>query len=640
MAIIVYALTALLSAAATALGVAGMLGARWALGIDWLVPLGGLMLEMDPLAGLFVALVGALAVPASLYAIGYTGRERRGCLAYAAFVAAMLVVPVAANVMTFALAWEIMSLASYVLVLDGARAGRESNASTHAAWGYAVVTHAGLACLLAGMLLLMAWTGSARFADWQAAAPALGTGARSLVWALLALGFGAKAGGVPLHVWLPLAHPAAPSHVSALMSGVMIKLGVYGLLRASFVWLASAQSGWGVALLLVGALSAVVGVLYAVVDRDLKRLLAFSSIENVGIVLVGTGAAVVFAASALPGLALLALAAALYHAVNHAAFKGLLFMAAGGVLHGTGTRDMESLGGLIKRQPWTAACFLVGAVAIAGLPPLNGFVSEWLTFQALLQNDLLHWPAMNLVFALAIAGLALAAGLAVAVFVKAFGITFLALPRSAAAAGAHEAPATMRAAMLITAVGCAALALGASWIVPTVGAVGATLVPAPPPVTLGEWLTLEVSGDFATLSAPAVALALASGVLLPIVLLFLARARPRARRYETWSCGRLLQTARMEYTATAFADPFTRVFDFFYRPARRLDVDLHPESRFFVRRIRYENPTRFIVDEWLYRPLGRVLRAAARHAAVVQSGSPNLYLAYVLVALLLLLLVA
>src|SRR5262249_54014516 len=276
----------------------------------------------------------------------------------------------------------------------------------HAAWVYAVVTHAGLACLLAGMLLLTAWTGSVRFADWQAAAPALGTGARSLVWALLALGFGAKAGGVPLHVWLPLAHPAAPSHVSALMSGVMIKLGVYGLLRASFVWLSSAQSGWGVALLLVGALSAVAGVLYAVVDRDLKRLLAFSSIENVGIVLVGTGAAVVFAASALPGLALLALAAALYHAVNHAAFKGLLFMAAGAVLHGTGTRDMESLGGLIKRQPWTAACFLVGAVAIAGLPPLNGFVSEWLTFQALLQNDLLQWPAMNLVFALAIAGLA------------------------------------------------------------------------------------------------------------------------------------------------------------------------------------------------------------------------------------------
>ena len=640
MAALVYTLTALLGAAAAATGVAGMLGASWAVDVDWLVPLGGLALEMDALAGLFVALVGATAVPASLYAIGYTGRERRGCLAYLVFVAAMLAVPLAANVMTFALAWELMSLASYVLVLDGARAGREPAASAHAGWVYAVMTHAGLACLLAGMLLLTAWTGSTRFADWTAAAPALDAGARSLAWALLALGFGAKAGGVPLHVWLPLAHPAAPSHVSALMSGVMIKLGVYGLLRASFVWLAPALPWWGATLLLVGAISAVAGVLYAIVDRDLKRLLAFSSIENVGIVLVGTGAALTFAATSMAGLALLALAAALYHVVNHAAFKSLLFMAAGGVLHGTGTRDMEALGGLIKRQPWTAACFLVGAVAIAGLPPLNGFVSEWLMFQALLQNVLLPQPSLNLVFALAIAGLALAAGLAVACFVKAFGITFLALPRSDAAAAAHEAPVTMRVAMVATAVACAALALGASSIVPALAVVAATLVPAPPPVTLGAWLTLEVSGEFASLSMPAVALALAGGILLPVLLLAVARVRPRPRRYETWACGRVLQTARMEYTATAFADPFTRVFDFFYRPVKRLDIDRHPESRFFVRRIRYENPTRFIVDEWLYRPVGRLLRAAARRVAVVQSGSPNLYLAYVLAALLLLLLVA
>jgi formate hydrogenlyase subunit 3/multisubunit Na+/H+ antiporter MnhD subunit len=640
MAAIIYMLTALLSAGVTAMGVAGLLGARWSTRIDWVVPLGGLELEMDPLAGLFVALIGAAALPTSIYAIGYAGRQRRGCLAYAVFISAMVVVPLAANVMTFLLAWELMSLASYVLVLDGARAGRETATSTHAAWVYALMTHAGLACLLAGMLLLTAWTTSARFTDWSAAAPALSGGARSLIWVLLALGFVAKAGGIPLHVWLPLAHPAAPSHVSALMSAVMIKLGVYGLLRASLVWLGPPQTGWGVVLLLIGALSAVAGVLYAVVDRDLKRLLAFSSIENVGIVFVGAGAAVAFAASELPGLALLALVAALYHAVNHAAFKGLLFMAAGGVVHGTGTRDMESFGGLIKRQPWTAACFLVGAVAIAGLPPLNGFVSEWLTFQALLQNDLLSSPPMNLVFALAIAGLALAAGLAVACFVKAFGITFLALPRSDVAAGAHEPPPTMRAGMLIAVIGCAGLALGASWVVPALGGVGATLIAAPPQVTVGPWLTLEVSGDFASLSVPAVALALAGGALLPVAMLAVARARSRPRRYETWSCGRLLQTARMEYTATAFVDPFTRVFDFFYRPVRRLDVDLHPESRFFVRSIRYENPTRFIVDEWLYEPLGRVLRAATRHVGVVQSGSANLYLAYVLAALLVLLLIA
>ena len=638
MAAVIYAVTALVGAAATALGVAGMLGTPWSAGVDWLVPLGGLSLEMDALAGLFVALVGVTAVPASLYAIGYAGRERRGCLAYAVFVGAMLVVPLAANVMTFALAWELMSLASYVLVLDRARAEGEAAASVHAGWFYALMTHAGLACLLAGMLLLTAWTGSSRFADWAAAAPALGVGARSLAWSLLAVGFAAKAGGVPLHVWLPLAHPAAPSHVSALMSGVMIKLGVYGLLRASFVWLAPALPAWGAMLLLMGAVSAVAGVLYAMVDRDLKRLLAFSSIENVGIVLVGTGAAVTFAATALPDLAVLALAAALAHVVNHAAFKSLLFMGAGSVLHGAGTQDMEGLGGLIKRQPWTAACFLVGAVASAGLPPLNGFVSEWLTFQALLQNVRLPHPALNLVFALAIGALALAAGLAVACFVKAFGITFLALPRSDAAAAAHEAPAAMRAAMIATAAACAALALGAPWVVPALAGVGATLVPAAPPVTLGAWLTLDVSGDFASLSMPIVAAALVAGMLVPFATLVILRARPRPRRYETWGCGRLLQTPRMEYTAIAFADPFTRVFDFFYRPVKRLDIDRHPESRFFVRRIRYENPTRFVVEEWLYRPLGRVLRALTRRAAIVQSGSPNLYLAYVLATLLTLLL--
>jgi len=194
--------------------------------------------------------------------------------------------------------------------------------------------------------------------------------------------------------------------------------------------------------------------------------------------------------------------------------------------------------------------------------------------------------------------------------------------------------------MMMAAAGCVALALGASWVVPALATVGTTLVAAPPPVTLGEWLTLEVSGDFATLSVPAVALALGGGVLLPLVALVAARRRPRSRRYETWGCGRLRQTARMEYTATAFANPFTRVFDFFYRPVRQLDVEVHPESRFFVRRMRYENPTRFIVDEWLYEPLARLLRAVARHAAVVQSGSANVYLAYVFATLLALLLLA
>lgn len=637
-----YAAAAAAGAVAGAVGVAGMLGHAWSVHVPWVVPLGGLALVMDPIAGFFLALVGFAAVPVSVYAIGYAGRERGGRVAYAVFVASMAIVPLAANLMTFVIAWELMSLASYLLVVDGARGAAriQARAAVRAAWAYAVMTHAGLACLLAGMLLLTGWTGSSAFADWGAAASGLTPGERGLAFALLALGFASKAGVIPLHVWLPLAHPAAPSHVSALMSGVMVKLGVYGLLRAGLDWLGPAPASWGVAVLLAGAVSAVAGILYALVDDDLKRLLAFSTIENVGIILIGLGAALLFQQAALAPLALLALTATLYHTANHAAFKSLLFLAAGAVVHGAGTRDLNALGGLVKRMPWTAACFLLGAVAIAALPPLNGFVSEWLMFQALLQNVHLAVPGLNLVFVAGIAGLALTGGLAVACFVKAFGIAFLALPRSDGAAAAHEAAPAMRAAMASLAAACVALGLGATVVAPALARVAAARVPAASPLAVADWLTLRVSGDFGNLSTPVVAVALAGGLALPLLLLWLARAPARARLVETWGCGRILQTARMEYTSTAFANPFTRVFDFFYRPVTRLDVQVHPDSRFFVRRMAYDSPTRSVFDAWLYAPVVRWLRRTTRRARAIQSGSASLYLVYILAALLVMLVLA
>ncbi|MBI2158145.1 MAG: hydrogenase 4 subunit B [Candidatus Rokubacteria bacterium] len=638
MAALAYTLAAALGLAAVALGVGGMFGWTWTLAVSWLVPLGGLELALDPLGGFFVALVGAMAVPASVYAMGYAHGSRRGVLAYLVFVGAMAVVPLAANVMTFAIAWELMSLASYFLVLHE----REARESADAAWAYAVMTHVGLACLLAGMLLLATWTGSVRFADWRLAAPGLAGPARSLAFALLALGFAGKAGVIPLHVWLPLAHPAAPSHVSALMSGVMIKLGVYGLIRVALDWLGGGPPWWGVAVLLAGAVSAVLGVLYALVDHDLKRLLAFHSIENVGIILIGLGAGMLYHGAGLETLALLGLAAALYHTVNHAAFKVLLFLGAGAVVQATGTRDMERMGGLVKRMPWTAACFLVGSAAIAALPPLNGFVSEWLTFVALLQSAAIARPAINLAFAAGIAGLALTSGLAMACFVKAYGITFLALPRSDAAAGAREAGTAMRAGMLVLALACVALGLGPTVVLPALERVAAPLLglPAPPPRALGDWLTVNVSGGFASLSTLAIAAALGLALVAPLLGLALAGAGSRRRLYETWGCGRLLQTARMEYTATAFSNPFKRVFDFLYRPVKRLDIEFHPESRFFVQRIEWTNPTRSIFEDWLYRPVLDGLHWAARRARAIQSGSANLYLAYILAALLVLLVLA
>ncbi len=635
MAALLYVLAAAGGVLATVLGVIGLLGGGGGVAVPSLVPLGGLELSLDPLGGLFLALVGTATVPASIYALGYMGGERRGVLAYLGFVAAMSVVPLAANVMTFVIAWELMSLASYFLVLHD----RESTESTGAAWVYAVMSQIGLACLLAGMLLLVATTGSASFADWSRVAPSLAPGARALPLLLLGLGFASKAGVIPLHVWLPRAHPAAPSHVSALMSGVMLKLGVYGLIRASLDWLAPTPAWWGTAVLLAGAVSAVVGILYAVVERDLKRLLAFSSIENVGIILIGLGAGLIFRAVDLGGLAVLAVAAALYHTINHAAFKSLLFLGAGAVVHATGTRNMNALGGLISRMPWTAACFVFGAAAIAALPPLNGFVSEWLIFQALLQNLRVAHLALNLAFTFGLAALALTSGLTLACFVKAAGITFLAVPRSDAAAGAHEAPAPMRAAMVLLAVACVALGLGPTLVLPALAGLVGPLVGAELPA-LGDGLTVRISGEFAALSPLALTAVLGLALLAPLVALRIAGASRATRGYETWACGRMLQTSRMEYTATAFSNPFKRVFDFFYRPQKRLDIAFHPESRFFVERIEYASPTRSLFEEWLYQPALAALTGLAAVARRLQSGSANTYLAYILGALLILLVLA
>jgi hydrogenase-4 component B len=631
-----YGLVVLVGVVAMGLGSYGMVGGAGTLRLARVVPLGGLELTLDPLGGLFLALIGFAAVPASVYAMGYADGGGRGRSAYVVFVVSMCLVPLAANMMTFVIAWELMSLASYLLVLHD----QESKESIQAGWIYAVMTHAGLACLLAGMLLLGADAASLRFADWRSAAPALAPTTRNAAFVLLALGFAGKAGVIPLHVWLPLAHPAAPSHVSALMSGVMIKLGVYGLLRVSLDWLGPGPSWWGAALLVAGAASSVIGVLYALVEHDLKRLLAFHSIENIGIILLGIGSAALYRVAGLDALAILGLVAALYHTINHAAFKALLFLGAGAVVHATGTRNMEAMGGLIKRMPWTAACFLIGSAAIAALPPLNGFVSEWLTFLALFQNARLDAIGQNLVFTLGIASLALTGGLAMACFVKAFGITFLALPRSDAAAGAHEASAPMRLGMLALAAACVALGLGPTLVVPALGSVAAAVLRTPPPAAGANWLTLRVSGDFASLSTAAIALALALAFLVPLAVLRLVGASRRTRGYETWGCGRIVQTARMEYTATAFANPFKRVFDFFYRPTKRLDIEFHPESRFFVQRIEYENPTRSIFDDWLYRPALDLMHAGARAVGALQSGSTNQYLAYILAALLLMLVLA
>jgi hydrogenase-4 component B len=624
--------------AAFAFAVAGLAGGGMELKVPDLLPVGGAAFGVDRLSAFFVLVIAVGALPAALYAIGYTqeyaGKHSLAGIGFAfnIFIAAMILVPLARNVLTFLMLWELMSLASYFLVITE----HEREETLRAGWIYFVMTHAGFAALLVGFLLLAQATGTMSFTEWGAAAAKLDPASRNLIFILFALGFGSKAGIIPLHVWLPRAHPAAPSHVSALMSGVMIKLGVYGLVRVAFDWLGVGPLWWGATMLIVGAVSAVLGVLYALVEHDLKRLLAYHSVENIGIILLGLGAGMLFQTHRLEALAALALIAALYHTLNHAAFKSLLFMGAGAVVHATHTRNMEELGGLIKRMPQTAVFFLIGSVAIAALPPFNGFISEWLTFQSLLLSFQITAHTVNLIFALGVAALALTSGLAAACFVKAFGITFLALPRSEPAALAREVEWTMRAPMALLAFACVALGVAPFVILAPLEATVFDLTRAHADMHF-DWNAIVANDGFGQVAPMWIALALGAFLMAIPLALRLMGVDKRRRYYETWGCGRALQTARFEYTATAFANPFKRVFAILYRPVKELDIEFHPESRYFVRTIAYYNEGRLIFEDTLYRPLLRMIEALARAARLLQSGNVHGYLVYIFVALVALL---
>ena len=604
---------------------------------------GGFVLSLDPLGAFFLILIGLVAVPAAIYGIGYTAQydARKSTLRFMGsmfnlFLLSMTLVTMAGNVLTFLLLWECMSLTSYFLVMTE----NDEGSTLRAGIWYAAMTHVGLALLMAAFILLTNG-GSGLFSDIRDQAASLPAGVRNAIFVLAFLGFGSKAGIIPLHVWLPRAHPAAPSHVSALMSGVMIKLGVFGILRVMLDLMGGGPSWWGSVILGVGVVSALLGILYALMDTDLKRLLAYSSVENIGIVLIGIGAGFIFYSYGLMNLAAMGIIGGLYHAINHASFKGLLFLGAGSVLHSTHTRNMELMGGLIKRMPWTALFFLIGSAAISGLPPLNGFSSEWLIFQTLLAGFNIPKPELATLMPVAVGMLALTSGLAAACFVKAFGISFLAIPRSPEAEHAKESSLSMQIGMGMLALACIGLGLAPVIIVPFIGNVIAGLGQLPqeiPGLTFN--LSLQTPQAFGQISP----LLAGAGLFIIITLIPIAfklfHVNKHTRMGETWGCGRTGQTPRMEYTATAFAEPLKRVFAELYRPTKELTIDFHPDSKYFVEAIEYKSEITPLFDRWLYQPFLKAIQFISYLVQRLQAGSVHLYLVYIAVILVILLLIA
>ena len=631
--------------AGTLLGLAGLLAPEpWTASIPSSIPLLTFAVRLDPLAAFFVLMISVAGLAASLFAFGYVtefyGRSSivaMGSL-YNGFLLSMTLVVMADNGFLFLIVWESMSLLSYFLVVTE----HEQAEVRYAGLFYLVMAHVGTAFIALSFLICFQESGSFSFETFRHPQPPLPEGMRALAFLTALVGFGAKAGIVPLHVWLPYAHPAAPSHISALMSGVMIKTAIYGLIRVYFDFLGGDFPWWwGFTVLVVGAVSALLGVMYALMEHDLKRLLAFHSVENIGIILMGIGAGMIFHTYGLKEFAALGLLAGLYHTINHAMFKTLLFLGAGSLAYATHTRNIEEYGGLLRRMPWTGLLFLIGAVSISALPPTNGFVSEWLVFQTLFLSLYLPTILLKLLLPLAAAMLALTGVLALVCFAKAFGIAFLALPRSTHARRAEEVPISMRLGMGVPAVLCVLLGL-----LPMVVMPGLDRIVGPFTVSIADrmmavhgWALAPVNVEFSSLSSPAIALGLGGLSLLGLLLVKIFGGMLKARYGKTWACG-INVSPRTEYTATGFAQPIKRVFSMIYQPTVKLETDLLEESRYFAKRRRFESHIEPVFQKYLYDPIVTFFATAADRMRVIQTGSLHLYLTYIFVTLVLLLLMA
>ena len=632
---IVYTLTMVFCGIAAAAALAHLLAggtpvkAILPLGLPWI----GAHFRLDALAAFFLLVINFGGFAASFYALGYGRHEAapgRVLPFFAAFLAGMNLVLLADDAFSFLLSWELMSVTSWALVIS--RHADEDN--RRAGYIYLLMASFGTMALLLAFGVLAGPGGSYAFDAIRASSHTPVVAA--LVLLLVLLGAGSKAGIVPLHVWLPLAHPAAPSHVSALMSGVMTKVAVYAFIRILFDLLHSPSWWSSVVVLFLGALTAVLGVLYALMQHDLKRLLAYHTVENIGIIFIGIGLALAFQAQGMRAAAALALTAALLHVLNHSLFKSLLFFGAGAVLTATGERDMEHFGGLIHRMPQTAFAFLVGCVAISALPPFNGFVSEWLTFQAiLLSPQLPHW-ALKIMIPAVGGLLALSAALAAACFVKAFGVTFLGWPRTKAAEQAREVDVFSRGAMFILAALCLLIGILPALAIDALAPVSLSLLGNRMPVQSHiQWLTIiPIAASRSSYNGLLVLIFITLSVLFAVFFIHNFASR-RLRRADAWDCGYPDPSPMTQYSAGGFAQPIRRVFgSLVFRARDRVDMpapgSLEPAHLTVV--------VRDLIWERIYEPVGAFIGYASDRLNVLQFLTIRRYLSLVFYSLIVLLL--
>ena len=641
----------------------------------WSLPgLGRLQLSCDRLSAILILITGLIFIPVSLFSFQYLQRyfERTNLkafsISYLALIGSIVLVLIAGDVFTFLIAWEAMTLLCYLLV----NTDYESNESRRASFLMLAMGEAATLAVVLAFLILANAAGSSNFLNIRTAASHLSAGFRWAVFLLSFWGFAVKVGLVPFNSWLPRAHPVAPANISAILSGVILNLGVYGILRVNLDLLPVQSVGPGLIVLITGAVSALVGILYATIENDLKKLLAHSSIENMGIVVAAMGASFVFLASGKPVLASIALIAALYHMINHSVYKSLLFLGAGTVDTNAGSRDLDRLGGLLKRMPWTGLFVLIGALSISAMPPFNGFVSEWLTFQSLLRSVELTSPGVKIAFVAAGAGLALTAGLAVTCFVRAFAMGFLGMPRSEAALGARETGKTALVPLAFLAIACLVLGVLPTYVIPVVDQVAAPLTGSSGATALvppffnnhagPDQLPARFVGDFHDLGAQVghrilpgrglavlhrggeknpvvfamstsymfVTLLLLLGVCASVVWLVVARRRKVERR-SRWDGGVRELLPEMTYTATGFAQPVRVIFEAILRPEmvdRRETVAEH--FRMAIRRSRTEV---HLIDRLVLHPLVAATQWIAGNLARMHNGRINAYAGYAVLAL-------